>query len=106
MATALENTNPAWVDANGMPQPPTALVVNTCKHLIEHTPLQPAANGSYAYGVAIFRDAHPGAYHRYIVWTLILRPESCGQEWVVEEGDYCFTLTEALEAYKRRGGKV
>lgn len=108
MATATQNTGPTHLvnPANGHPAPPPALRVNG-NVLVDFTGLGPASDGSYAYGIAIFRlpdnDLHP-----YAVWLLILRPdEGFGDSvWITESGTYCQTLTEALAAYERRGGKV
>lgn len=38
--------------------------------------------------------------HPYVVWTAIARPDG----FIVESGDYCSTLEDALKAYKKRGG--
>jgi hypothetical protein len=54
---------------------------------------------SYATWVAICVD--DTEYHPYVVWTVIARPEG----WCAEGGDYCFTLDDALVAYKARGGE-
>jgi len=40
-------------------------------------------------------------YHPYVVWSIAARPEG----WSAGQGDYAFTLKEALELYERRGGK-
>lgn len=40
-------------------------------------------------------------FHPYVVWTVVARPEG----WLAESGDYCKTIDEALEAYKKRGGE-
>ena len=40
--------------------------------------------------------------HPYVVWNVIARPEG----FVAESGDYRKTMTEALDAYKTRGGEV
>jgi hypothetical protein len=45
--------------------------------------------------------AEEEAFHPYVVWTVVARPEG----WYAEQGDYCKTLDEALEAYKKRGGE-
>lgn len=55
---------------------------------------------NYAYWVAICHAE--GEYHPYVVWTVIARKEG----WLAEGGDYCFTLDDALTAYKRRGGEA
>ncbi len=54
---------------------------------------------SYAYWVAICHNENE--YHSYVVWNIIARPEG----FFAEQGDYCFTITEAVEAYNKRGGK-
>lgn len=53
----------------------------------------------YATWVAIC--ALEEAFHPYVVWTIVARPNG----WHAENGDYCKTLDEALEAYKLRGGE-
>lgn len=40
-------------------------------------------------------------YHPYVVWNIAARPEG----WSAGQGDYAFTLKEALEFYERRGGR-
>ena len=42
-----------------------------------------------------------GAFHPYVVWNVVARPEG----WYAESGDYCKTLDEALEVYRSRGGE-
>ena len=45
---------------------------------------------------------HNGSeFHPFVVWTVVARPEG----WHAEQGDYCKTLGEAHDAYKRRGGR-
>lgn len=108
MATAIENTGPAQFvnQSNGHPAPPADLVVNG-NPLVAFTGKGPASDGSYAYGIAIFRLPH-NDYHPYVVWTLILRPEDgpLSSVWVTESGTYCETIGEAMAAYERRGGEV
>lgn len=41
------------------------------------------------------------AFHPYVVWTVIARPNG----FVAESGDYCKSLDSALVAYKNRGGE-
>jgi hypothetical protein len=53
----------------------------------------------YASWVAVCVDET--AFHPYVVWTVVARPEG----WYAESGDYCETLDKALEAYKKRGGE-
>ncbi len=53
----------------------------------------------YASWVAVCVDET--AFHPYVVWTVVARPEG----WYAEQGDYCKTLDEALGAYKKRGGE-
>lgn len=40
-------------------------------------------------------------YHPYAVWSIVARPEG----WSAGQGDYAFTLKEAMEFYESRGGK-
>lgn len=54
---------------------------------------------SYAYWVAICVGEKE--YHPYVVWNVIARPEG----WLAESGDYCHTLQDALNVYKKRGGQ-
>jgi hypothetical protein len=55
---------------------------------------------SYAYWVAICHKE--GEYHPYAVWNVIARPEG----FIAEQGDYCFTISEAIEVYAQRGGEI
>lgn len=109
MATALQNTGPAqYVNpVTGYPKPPQGLIVSG-HVLVDFTGQRAASEGTYAYGVGIFSASGQGEWHKYVVWTLILFPESEGRTsvWGAESGDYCQTLTEAIEAYERRGGKA
>ena len=41
------------------------------------------------------------AYHPYVVWTVIARPEGFSPC----SGDYTFDMAEALKRYKLRGGQ-
>ncbi len=101
MATALENAAPAvLLDPTGKPDLPLGDTVVNGAALIAHTGLHAAASGSYASGVGIFVRSH-NPYHPYVVWTTILRPTG---EVVVEQGDYCETIGEALKRYEARGG--
>jgi hypothetical protein len=53
---------------------------------------------SYATWVAIFiREDH---LHPYVVWNVIARPNG----FIRECGDYCESLSEAMEYYRNRGG--
>lgn len=54
---------------------------------------------SYAYWIAICHKE--GEYHPYAVWNIIARPEG----FIAEQGDYCFTISDAVKAYNERGGK-
>lgn len=54
---------------------------------------------SYANWVAIC--AKHGEYHPYVVWYVNATPRG----FSATTGDYCFTLEEALEVYKNRGGE-
>ena len=40
-------------------------------------------------------------YHPYAIWNIVARPEG----WSAGQGDYAFTLKEAMEFYEKRGGK-
>jgi hypothetical protein len=53
---------------------------------------------SYAVWVAICVDED--AYHPYVVWDVIARPEG----WFAQSGDYASTLQHAIDYYHRRGG--
>ena len=55
---------------------------------------------SYAHWVTICLKAE--AHHPYVVWNVIARPEGFSSV----EGDYYFTLEEALIQYKKRGGEA
>lgn len=39
-------------------------------------------------------------YHPFVVWLVVERPEGV----LAGSGEYCRTLTEAIEAYRKRGG--
>ena len=54
---------------------------------------------SYAHWIAICHKE--GEFHPYAVWTVIARPDG----FIAEQGDYCSTISEAVEAYNKRGGK-
>ena len=43
-----------------------------------------------------------GEYHPYAVWDIIVTPNG----FTAENGDYCFSLTQALSVYKKRGGQA
>ena len=53
---------------------------------------------SYASWVAVCHK--DGEYHPYAVWTVVALPKG----WHSEQGDYSFTLEEALVDYHQRGG--
>ena len=55
---------------------------------------------SYAYWVTICLKVE--AHHPYVVWNVIARPEGFSSV----DGDYCFTLQEAVTIYKKRGGEA
>ena len=55
---------------------------------------------TYATWVAIC--CKEGEYHPYVVWNIIARPEG----FVAENGDYCFTIEDAIVIYKKRQGDV
>jgi hypothetical protein len=54
---------------------------------------------SYAYWVTICHKQ--GELHPYVVWDVIARP----QGFHAENGIYCSTIRQALEAYEKRGGE-
>lgn len=55
---------------------------------------------SYAYWVTIcHKDTE---FHPYVVWNVIARPDG----FSAADGDYFFTLEEALIQYKKRGGQA
>lgn len=56
-------------------------------------------NDSYAYWVTICHKQ--GELHPYVVWDVIARP----QGFHAENGIYCSTIRQALEAYEKRGGE-
>ena len=73
---------------------------DTNRMVIAYTKIRDRIPGdSYASWVAIC--AKEGEYHPYVVWYVIARPNG----FHAETGDYCFTLDEALEVYKNRGGE-
>ena len=53
---------------------------------------------SFAWWVAIC--VKDGEYHPYVVWNIVARPEG----FYASNGDYCFTIQEAIKAYNQRGG--
>lgn len=53
---------------------------------------------SYATWVAICSKSNE--LHPYVVWNVIARPEG----FRAENGVYCSTIKEAIQAYERRGG--
>ena len=73
----------------------TNRIVIACTKKADRVP-----DDSYAYWVAICLKAE--AHHPYVVWNVIARPEGFSSV----EGDYYFTLEEALVQYKNRGGKA
>lgn len=40
------------------------------------------------------------AHHPYVVWTVVARPEG----FYASNGEYCFTIQEAVKLYNQRGG--
>lgn len=76
------------------------LVGDTKRMVIACTKIANRVPGdSYAYWVAIC--AKDGEYHPYVVWDVIARPEG----WYAQNGNYAFTLSQALNYYHERGGK-
>jgi hypothetical protein len=70
-------------------------IVIACTKKAERIP-----DDSYAHWVAIcHKDAE---YHPYVVWNVIARPEG----WSAQNGDYSFTLEDALQDYTKRGGEA
>jgi predicted aminopeptidase len=77
------------------------IVADTKRIVIAATQKAERVEGdSYAYWVAICRKE--GEYHPYAVWNVIARPEG----FIAEQGDYCFTISEAIEVYAQRGGEI
>lgn len=75
-------------------------VGNTGRAVVAATKLGERIPGdSYAHWIAICHDETE--YHPYVVWTVIARENG----FIAEQGDYCETITEAVKAYERRGGK-
>lgn len=75
-------------------------VGDTKRMVITYTKIAERDPGeSYARWVAIC--VKEGEYHPYVVWDVIARPEG----WYCQNGDYAFTLSEALNYYHERGGK-
>ena len=68
-------------------------MVIACTKLAEREPGE-----SFAYWVAIC--VKDGEYHPYVVWNIVARPEG----FYASNGDYCFTIQEAVKAYNQRGG--
>lgn len=90
-------------DARRAATPPRLLSVVGGHVLVDYTHQADAGGGSYSHGVALFA-APEGESHTHVVWTLIYNHER--EAFVVESGDYCFSLSQALAAYIRRGGAV
>ena len=75
------------------------IVGDTKRIVIAYTKLGDRVPGElYARWVTICADKT--ALHPYVVWTVIARP----QGFHAESGDYCSTLEQAVDAYKKRGG--
>lgn len=76
------------------------VVGDTKRMVFAYTQLNERIPGdSYASWITIcHRDTE---LHPYVVWTVIARPEG----FIAEQGDYCSTLREALDAYSARGGE-
>lgn len=75
-------------------------IADTGRTVVAETKLGERIVGdSYAHWITIcFKE---GEYHPFAVWTVIARPEG----FFAEQGDYCFTFFDAVEAYSKRGGK-
>jgi hypothetical protein len=67
--------------------------------VIDYTELGEAGNGFRRNGVVIARWHGP---HPYVVWTAYQVEDGT---WDCEHGNYCESITEAVEHYNRRGGK-
>jgi hypothetical protein len=77
------------------------IVGDTKRIVIAKTKLAERVPGdSYAYWVAICYKEEQ--HHPYVVWRIIARPEG----FVAEQGDYYFSLTDAVKKYEQRGGQV
>lgn len=69
--------------------------------LIASTKKSDGGDGTYPYHVGVFlllKDA----YSKYVVWTIVERPEGV----VVESGSYFKMIGDAVEHYKKNGGKA
>jgi hypothetical protein len=73
----------------------TDRMVIACTKKAERIP-----DDSYAYWVTICFKS--GQFHPYVVWNVIARPDG----FSAADGDYYFTLEEALIQYKKRGGEA
>ena len=72
----------------------TNRMVIACTKRAERIP-----DDSFAWWVAIC--VKDGVHHPYVVWDVIARPEG----FYATNGEYFFTLEEAITIYKKRGGK-
>lgn len=72
-------------------------------------PKEKLSNGAEVISFTQFNDeegvvlCHWNRVTPYVVWRTYRPYESL--EWVTESGDYCRTITGAVQAYNRRGGK-
>jgi hypothetical protein len=91
-------------------KPGDALPYLTGTVVLDYTPTADRGADTYAYGTVLALapdDALP-----YIVWRVIASPHGMPtldrngalHLLVLERGDYCSTLAEALDVYRDRGG--
>lgn len=75
------------------------IVGDTKRMVIAHTKIADRVPGdTFATWVAIC--VKDGEYHPYVVWNITAQPHG----FIAENGDYCFTIQEAIVAYNKRGG--
>ena len=60
----------------------------------------PAGEGTYAVWVVLYQN-EGNAYHPFAVHNATDRPEG----WSLTNGEYCLTLTEAVNVYSKRSGQ-
>lgn len=60
----------------------------------------PASEDTYAVWVVLYQN-EGNAYHPFAVHNATDRPEG----WSLTNGEYCLTLTEAVNAYSKRSGQ-
>jgi len=61
----------------------------------------PANEGTYAVWVVLYQN-EGNTFHPFAVHLATDRPEG----WALTNGEYCKTLTDALDIYVRRSGQV